>query len=364
MNNQLTALDKNFRTAEVGIQDIKFFNVQNFPFSIEGFAWHTPGRPFFRLPPDFTDKDINAAALSLAACTAGGAIRFRSNSPWIVVRAVFRDSIDSGRMPRSGSGGCDLYGANGCTGHFQYMDENGLIWLPTEAAAPANELRFMGMVEPAAGFPPAEQKLSGSPHGKTIDFQLNLPLYGGIDKLEIGLISEATLEPPTPHRISLPVLFYGESITQGGCASRAGNSHVSMLGRTLDAEVINLGFSGSGKAESALAQAISQLRLSCLICDIGHAPNARGFLQIIRNAQPELPILIISKTYSDERLSRTLYDSSDKRRTHFLNGRSIFADNDGCTVDGAHPNDLGFYLMYQAILPILQMITTKPDKKA
>lgn len=360
MVDRLTALDKNFHMARAEALDVEFFNVQDSPFSIEGFAWHNPGQPFFRLPYNFTDKDINAAALSLAACTAGGAIRFRSDSKWIVVRAVFRNSIDSGRMPRSGSGGCDLYGTNGYIGHFQYMNEDGLIWLPTEATAPADELRFMGMVEPPAGFLPVEQKLRGSPDGKIIDFQLNLPLYGGIDKLEVGITSGATLEPPTPHRITLPLLFYGESITQGGCASRAGNSHVSMLGRALDIEVINLGFSGSGKAEFALAEAISKLQLSGLVCDLGHTANAREFLQIIRNAQPELPILIISKTYSDEKLSRTLYDSDDKRRTYFLDGRSIFGDNDGCTVDGAHPNDFGFYLMYQAMLPILQrMIMTE-----
>ena len=358
MNNQVSSLDKNFRTGELGASGIDFFNVQEFPFCVEGFAWRVPGGPFFRLPDTFTDKEINAEALSLSACTAGGVVRFRSNSRWIVVRAVFRNSLDLGRMPRSGSGGCDLYGANGCIGHFQYVAEHGLVWLPTAAAAPANELRFMGMVEPAAGFPPVEQKLSGSPYGKIIDFQLNMPLYGGIESLEIGVMPGAALEPPTPRRITLPLLFYGESITQGGCASRAGNSHVSMLGRSLDAEVINMGFSGSGKAESALAEAIAKLPLAGMICDLGHAPNAPNFLRIIREAQPDLPILIVSKSYSDEKLSRTLFEASDNRHTWFLHGRSIFADNDACTVDGAHPNDLGFHLMYRAMLPILRQMLT------
>lgn len=130
--------------------------------------------------------------------------------------------------------------------------------------------------------------------------------------------------------VLLPLLFYGESITQGGCASRAGNSHVSLLGRALDVEVVNLGFSGSGKAESSLAEAISRLRLAGMVCDLGHAPNAPNFLRIIREAQPDLPILILSKTYSDEKLSRLLFDASDQKHTWFLDGRSIFTDNDVC----------------------------------
>jgi len=158
--------------------------------------------------------------------------------------------------------------------------------------------------------------------------------------------------------VLLPLLFYGESITQGGCASRAGNSHVSLLGRALDVEVVNLGFSGSGKAESSLAEAISRLRLAGMVCDLGHAPNAPNFLRIIREAQPDLPILILSKTYSDEKLSRVLFDASDKKHTWFLDGRSIFTDNDGCTVDGAHPNDLGFHLMYHAMLPRMRQMLT------
>ena len=75
------------------------------------------------------------------------------------------------------------------------------------------------------------------------------PLYGGAAKVEIGLKEGCMILPPLPHKTNLPVLFYGSSITQGGCASRPGNAYTSMLCRKVDAEQINLGFSGSGRGE-------------------------------------------------------------------------------------------------------------------
>lgn len=73
-------------------------------------------------------------------------------------------------------------------------------------------------------------------------WQVNLPLYGGVDTVEIGIVKNSRLEKPTPHKVAAPVLFYGSSITQGGCASRPGNAYSSMLCRAVDAPQVNLGF--------------------------------------------------------------------------------------------------------------------------
>ena len=57
----------------------------------------------------------------------------------------------------------------------------------------------------------------------------------------------------TPFRTAKPVVFYGTSITQGGCASRSGMSYQAILGRQLNLDFVNLGFSGNGKGEPVVA---------------------------------------------------------------------------------------------------------------
>ena len=62
-------------------------------------------------------------------------------------------------------------------------------------------------------------------------------------------------------------MFYGTSITQGGCASRAGMCYTALVGRWLDYEVINLGFSGSGMMEPELAELIAELDPAVFVLD-------------------------------------------------------------------------------------------------
>ena len=76
-------------------------------------------------------------------------------------------------------------------------------------------------------------------------YHVNLPLYNGTKSLEIGVPKDASFTPIPPRTIK-PILFYGTSITQGGCASRSGMSYQAILGRILNIDFVNLGFSGNG----------------------------------------------------------------------------------------------------------------------
>ena len=51
------------------------------------------------------------------------------------------------------------------------------------------------------------------------------------------------------------------------------------------------------------------------------------------------------------------------KNVYFVDGKVHFAtfNADGCTVDGTHPNDLGFYSMAQGFLPILKEIFAKQN---
>ncbi|MNC55096.1 hypothetical protein D3C75_1046070 [compost metagenome] len=63
---------------------------------------------------------------------------------------------------------------------------------------------------------------------------------------------------------------------------------------------------------------------------------------------------IIHRTYDNA------YASGD-RNVYFIDGESYFGKNDreACTVDGCHPNDLGFMRMAETIYPVLQKILSQ-----
>lgn len=344
-------VDQNFRAARAEGRDVVYADALRAPFAVEGFPWRAAGAPFRRLPAGLGEKETNPGVEKLAGHTAGGAIRFRSDSPVLALRVEFVDSYDMNNMPRSGSAGLDLYRGRG-------------------AAA-----THVATVQPARDQAVAETLLVADGDGAAHDYLLNLPLYGSVGKLEIGVAPGAEIMPPTPHRVARPVLFYGSSITQGACASRPGNAYASLLCRAVDAEQVNLGFAGSAHGEIAIARAIAALDLAAFVLDYDHnAPSAEfleathaPFFRAVRDARPELPIVLLSRpdfwngadcprrrdvvraTYAAAR-------AAGDERVFFVDGETLFGreHRDACSIDRCHPNDLGFYRMFQAVLPALQ----------
>ena len=61
------------------------------------------------------------------------------------------------------------------------------------------------------------------------EITLYLPLYMPVKVLGNGLDRDARVQAARPFALKRPVVFYGTSITQGGCASRSG--YQAILGR-------------------------------------------------------------------------------------------------------------------------------------
>ncbi len=358
---KIEEIDKNFQQAKVGGKDVSYKDALQAPFVLSGFPWRDPQKVFNRLPAAFTDKDVNPGALSLSRHSTGGAIRFRTDSPYIALRAQLAYSSDMNHMPRAGSAGFDLYRGSGAA------------------------IRYCKTVQPGRDQKQIEiMMVDGAPKQMT-DYTLNLPLYGSAAKIEIGLAPGAKVEAPAPQAITRPVLFYGSSITQGGCASRPGNAYTTMLCRAIDAPQINLGFSGSGKGEIAVARAIAGLDLAAFVMDYDHnAPTPEylkqthePFFKAVREKQPDLPIIIMSKCdfngskneIARRDIIRQTYENAVKagdKHVWFIDGETLFGkeERDASTVDGCHPNDLGFYRMYKTVLPVLkEAIDSNPQTK-
>jgi lysophospholipase L1-like esterase len=212
---------------------------------------------------------------------------------------------------------------------------------------------------------------------------LYLPLYKAVKVLAIGLEKDAKVSRAKVFAAARPVVFYGTSITQGGCASRSGMSYQAILGRMLNIDFVNLGFSGNGLGEPEVARAVAEIDAACFVLDFAQnnptveslAQAYAPFLQTLRAKHPETPIVAITPIYSageaggdPKRLER------QKMRDHIrqavsrriaegdshlqiVEGTDLLgpAQGDGL-VDGTHPNDLGFQWMAEGLAARLRKV--------
>lgn len=197
-----------------------------------------------------------------------------------------------------------------------------------------------------------------------------------IEDVEISISEEAIIEEPTPYKYG-PALYYGSSITEGGCCCNVTNSYSALLCRWLDLDFYNLGFSGNAKGEIEMADYINTINFNMFVYDYDHnAPSVEhlentheAFFRHIREKNPKTPILMLSKPNFDfsqdaiarrDVIRRTFLNAlaDGDRNVYFLDGEVFFEEEDRelCTIDTIHPNDLGFYRMAKAILPVMKKV--------
>lgn len=348
MKQSIAQVDRNFLAgSEITRQDIDWYALPDEHFEIRGLAEAEDGL-YYRLPVGLVDC-VNEGVCTLGRHTAGGRIRFRTDSPFIAYRAKLRYTGSMSHMPLTGSAGTDVFLGGRALTTFRPADDRA-EW-------------YDGFIE----FLPEEMK----------DMEMGMPLYNGLQHIYVGVKAGSRVELPRPYRVNKPIVYYGSSITQGGCASKPGNSYQGFLSRWLDADQINLGFSGNGRGEKVMAEYIAGLTMSAFVMDYDYnAPTPEHlqathetFFRIVRLAQPELPILLVSRpprgTFNDEDMDkrreiiRKTYleaKNAGDEKVWFVDGQTLFGDADvyDCTMDGVHPNDLGFYKMAKTLYPVLK----------
>ena len=210
------------------------------------------------------------------------------------------------------------------------------------------------------------------------DIEILFPHYCTTKSLLIGVSEDAEILPPKPYTVKKPVVFFGSSITQGIHASRAAATCEAQVSRMLDCDYINLGFSGSCRAQKPVLEYIKTLDMSAFVYDYDHnAPDLdflknthEPFFAEIREKFPNLPVVFMTKPdfLCNERdaakrrnIIYTTYSnalSKGERNVYFIDGETLFR-KDGvdpaiCTFDGCHPNDLGFWCMARSVADILE----------
>lgn len=331
-------------------------DVKDWP--LEGRAFAKRAAPYDRLP-ERAQGVVRDAVWNLSRHSAGMCVRFATNSPELRIRyRLTSDRLSMVHMPATGVSGIDLYGYDG--ERWRWID----VTRPSKRDV---DKRFF----------------AGRKANESRQFQLYLPLYNGIEKLEIGTVEGAELSPLAARgTVKKPVVCYGTSIMHGACASRPGMAWTSIMGRALDREVINLGFSGNGLMELEVGQFLAELEASAFVIDC--LPNmtpqqvserAQPLVKQLRAARKQTPILLVEdRTFTNAWFYANRAGDHLKRRQalreafetlkrggvegiYYLRGDNLLgADGDAAT-DGSHPSDLGMFrqakLVTESLRPLL-----------
>lgn len=351
MANDIAKIDKNLAVNTTAITDIVWYSAVDPKFSLTGL--YTPALaenpPKYQRMPEAVAKATSEGVYGLYRNTAGAKLRFVTDSRRIAVKVKWGSRTVFAHMPFTGVCGFDLYAGEGADLHY------------VKTFVPPADTKAEGY-ESEYAFPQAEKRA----------VQINFPLYNTVEELYIGLDEGAVILPSAPFESELPIVYYGSSITQGGCASKPSSSYQAILSRWLGIDHVNLGFSGNAKGETVMAEYIASLPMCAFVLDYEHnAPSVEHleathypFFKIIRDKNPNLPIICVSapgkrtgpvrRAIVRATVERAVADGDSN--VYFVDGSEFYPPDaaDNCTVDGTHPNDLGFYFMAKKLLPVIK----------
>jgi hypothetical protein len=333
---------------------IRFYDAHDF---VVIGKYHTE-KNFFRFPARY-QQTLRESVWNLGKHSAGISIRFRSNASTIMVRCTVLNDAGMSHMPATGVKGIDLYA------------HNKSAWQYVRTGIPKGKHN--------------EYTLMSKGDGVAREYLLNLPLYDGVESLEIGVNEGAEITAPVARFLldQKPVVYYGTSIAQGGCASRPGLAFTNILSRDLDRSFINFGFSGNGTIETSVGEAMCEIDASLYVIDC-NANTASELIydrtvtlvRMLKQRRPDVPVLlvegfmnesyffnpasgvnqeVISKQEALLRAFETLRKSGVKDIYYQKGDNLIGSDHEG-TVDGIHPNDIGMMRIADVLLPVIKKI--------
>ncbi|WP_395738952.1 SGNH/GDSL hydrolase family protein [Prosthecobacter sp.] len=321
---------------------------------VEGRGWGDQERKrwFDRLPAK-AEKTVTPAVWGLSRDSAGMMVRFKTDAKAIFCRYdLSKANLAMPAMPATGVSGLDLY-ARDAKGEWKWVT----------CTKPGAQHVEAVMISDLA---PGEH-----------EFAAYLPLYNGIEKLEIGVPAGAKFEGLKPRE--KPVVFYGTSITHGANASRPGMVHTAILGRHLDRPVINIGFSGNGRMDAAVGDLINELDPSVIVIDclpnMGPADVTAKCVPLVKQLRTKhttIPIILVedrrftnswitpakAKFHDDNHAAlKAAYEQLKSEKVanlHYIGGDALYGTDAEGSNDASHGTDLGFLRQAEIFEPVLR----------
>ena len=348
-------------SAVVDTNGVKWIDGRYLP--LEGKCFTNTTGYYDRLPSNVTIK-VNSGVRGMKNHSAGMQFRFRTDSDFLVIRHTPLNGWHAmPHMTEVGTSGWDVYRRDRASGKWCFVTSN--------HRASADK-----------GNPNARVKRINWKAGD--ECIINLPLYNGVKEFSLGIAPGAKIKAPGPRRsgVNKPVVFYGTSITHGGCASRPGLAFPSIVGRDLDVPIVNLGFSGSGRMELEMSEHLAAIDASCYVLDclwnmssVRDTPDCADikdrkapipvvraryepFIRNLRAKRPGVPIVMaeMCDVYCKgpnpmDVFIKKLYDkliAEGWKNLVYLPKKNMYTGDMEGTVDGCHPNDWGMMSMAKA----------------
>ena len=342
---------------------VKTVYVDAATFPIYGKVVDKTSATYERFPASF-EGVVRDALWGLAHHSAGISVRFRSNSTSVRLRWESFGLHTMNHMTDTGTRGLDLYTQDPVNGKWRFV----------KSARPNKEIIN-------------DQLVIDNMDPVMREYIVYLSLYEGVRKLEIGVDEGSVIDQPaldSPKKGS-PIVMYGSSILQGGCANRPGMAFTNIISRVLDREVINLGFSGNAILDYDVAEYMAQVKDPSLFV-LDNVPNSSAstidekeekFFRILRDAHPDVPIVFIENpnyphlVFDKVRAAdvnarnasmKAVYDKLKKageKKIYYIKGDTMLGTDGEATVDGTHFTDLGMVRYTEYVLPTLKKALKK-----
>jgi len=231
---------------------------------------------------------------------------------------------------------------------------------------------------------PATVDLPTAP-GKPVTVEIWLPQYGCTGVRCLALVGDDTPEPVAPHTRRWTT--HGSSITMNRQADGPYTTWPARVATSLGLELTNLGYAGTAVFDHPVARLIGALPADvislCLGINVHHMlthdlrsllPAVMGFVETVRDGQPDTPILVISPIacrpqrdvpndlgLSISGIRDAVHDGVERvqqatgdTNLHLLDGRELLGPDDlDLLVDDVHPGDAGCAQMAERIMPRL-----------
>lgn len=337
----------------------KYYNPAKDPaIVVQGQAWPDEVQSYYDRLPLRAREAVRKPVWELSKNSAGLQIKFITDAPEIIVRYQVFGNRQMPHMPATGVSGIDLY-AKGTNGEW--------LW------AAGNYTFGDTIVYKFTNITPEKR-----------EYVLYLPLYSSVNWMDIG-VPNTNEFTPIPASMNKPVVVYGTSIAQGGCASRPGLAWTNIVSRYFVDPFINLSFSGNGRLEPALLSLISEIdaRLYVLDClpnmTMGYMPTDTLKKRIayaatfLKSKRPYTPILFTEHdgfagadlnharlreyTEANKALGEVLDSLKKAGFTNiYLLKKEAIRQGIETTVDGTHPNDIGMMYYAEAYTSIIKTI--------